>query len=84
MDQLTGPVVTLGLFALTQFAYLLWMLSKLSSTVESHARQLEAIRNYEIPQNIAVLRQQFTDMYNRLERIETKLDRAHNSIGANT
>lgn len=83
MDPLTGPVVAVGIFALTQFAYLLWMLSKLSSTVESHASQLEAIRNYEIPQNIAVLRQQFTDMYNRLERIEAKLDRAHHNIGTN-
>jgi hypothetical protein len=84
MDQLTGPVVTLGIFALTQFAYLLWVLSKISSTVDSHERQLEAIRNYEIPQNIAVLRQQFTDMYNRLERIEAKLDRVQHNIGPNT
>lgn len=77
MEWLQPTVVTIAIFSLTQLAYLLWMLSKLTATVESHGRSIDIIRNYDTQQSIAVLKSQFNDMSNRLERIEAKLDRLH-------
>lgn len=79
MEWLQPTVVTIAIFSLTQLAYLLWMLSKLTATVESHEKILEEMKHYHSssPQDIAVLKQQFTDMSNRLERIEYKLDRLY-------
>ena len=79
MEWLQPTVVTIAIFSLTQLAYLLWMLSKLTATVESHEKILEEMKHYHAtsPQDIAVLKQQFTDMSSRLERIEYKLDRLY-------
>lgn len=81
MEWLSPAVVTLGLFVITQFAYLTWQLARLTQTVAHHSLQLEEIKRQEIPTSLAVLREQYTshkevtaDMREQLTRIEYKLD----------
>jgi hypothetical protein len=85
MDYLTSGLVALGVFVVTQFAYLIWAFSRLTQTVEQHSTQLDEIKRQEIPTSLAILREQFTahrqqtvEMKEQLGRIETKLDDLRN------
>lgn len=85
MDFLTSGLVTLGVFVVTQFAYLVWQLARLTQTVAQHSLQLEEIKRQEIPTSLAILREQFmshrqqtAEMREQLGRIENKLDELRN------
>jgi hypothetical protein len=85
MDYLTSGLVALGVFVVTQFAYLVWAFANLTQTVAQHSKQLDEIKRQEIPTSLAILREQFishrqqtAEMREQLGRIETKLDELRN------
>jgi hypothetical protein len=81
VDYLTSGLVTLGVFVVTQFAYLIWQLARLTQTVAQHSLQLEKIERQDIPITLATLKEQYqshreqtAEMREQLVRIEHKLD----------
>lgn len=85
MDFLTSGLVTLCIFVITQFAYLIWQLARLTQTVAQHSLQLEKIEQQQIPTTLATLKEQYqahkeqtAEMKEQLVRIEYKLDQLRN------